>query len=36
LVLPPLMTLVENFSLKGADNILVPVGVILALNLAQL
>lgn len=36
LLLPPAVTAVENLSSKGLDNLLVPLAVIAALNLAEL
>ena len=35
LVLPPILVLLENFAILGVDNIVVPLVVLLALNLAQ-
>jgi dolichol kinase len=35
-LLPPLLSFVENFSIKGTDNITIPVVLILALRLVQL
>jgi dolichol kinase len=36
LLAPPVLTFIENISIKGSDNILIPLTVLLVLNLAQL
>lgn len=36
LIAPPILTFIENISLNGSDNILIPLAVLLALNVAQL
>jgi len=35
LLLPPALTLLENFALYGADNLLIPIGLIIILRAAQ-